>query len=173
MSDVLLGDEGESLAVSSQVVLLGQGDHLLGHGTNVLGAGNGGFDLAILNQGKFRRFPDETADLADKLNDPQFHSILVQQYAEFREALAENPKYLRFRYHKLDKIGKRLDELHTPLREYQTDMMYPPLVRQFITDDEVNRDLTGRGSGFSGGKARIWNYWQENHSTRGNQPRRR
>jgi N12 class adenine-specific DNA methylase len=122
--------------------------------------------LAILNQGKFRRFPDETADLADKLNDPQFHSILVQQYAEFREALAENPKYLRFRYHKLDKIGKRLDELHTPLREYQTDMMYPPLVRQFITDDEVNRDLTGRGSGFSGGKARIWNYWQENHSTK-------
>ena len=122
--------------------------------------------LAILNQGKFRGFPDETADLADKLNDPQFHSILVQQYAEFREALAENPKYLRFRYHKLDKIGKRLDELHTPLREYQTDMMYPPLVRQFITDDEVNRDLTGRGSGFSGGKARIWNYWQENHSTK-------
>ena len=122
--------------------------------------------LAILNQGKFRGFPDETEDLADKLNDPQFHSILVQQYAEFREALAENPKYLRFRYHKLDKIGKRLDELHTPLREYQTDMMYPPLVRQFITDDEVNRDLTGRGSGFSGGKARIWNYWQENHSTK-------
>ena len=122
--------------------------------------------LAILNQGKFRGFPDETADLADKLNDPQFHSILVQQYAEFREALAENPKYLRFRYHKLDKIGKRLDELHTPLKEYQTDMMYPPLVRQFITDDEVNRDLTGRGSGFSGGKARIWNYWQENHSTK-------
>ena len=122
--------------------------------------------LAILNQGKFRGFPDETADLAEKLADPQFQSILVQQYAEFREALAENPKYLRFRYHKLDKIGKRLDELHTPLREYQTDMMYPPLVRQFITDDEVNRDLTGRGSGFSGGKARIWNYWQENHSTK-------
>ena len=122
--------------------------------------------LAILNQGKFRGFPDETADLAEKLNDPQFHSILVQQYAEFGEALAENPKYLRFRYHKLDKIGKRLDELHTPLKEYQTDMMYPPLVRQFITDDEVNRDLTGRGSGFSGGKARIWNYWQENHSTK-------
>ena len=122
--------------------------------------------LAILNQGKFRGFPDETADLAEKLADPQFQSILVQQYAEFREALAENPKYLRFRYHKLDKIGKRLDELHTPLKEYQTDMMYPPLVRQFITDDEVNRDLTGRGSGFSGGKARIWNYWQENHSTK-------
>lgn len=29
-----------------------------------------------------------------------------------------------------------------PLREYQTDMMQMPLVRQFITDDEVNADLT-------------------------------
>ena len=122
--------------------------------------------LAILNQGKFRGFPDETADLAEKLAAPQFQSILVQQYAEFREALTENPNLLRFRYHKLDKIGKRIGELDAPLREYQTDMMYPPLVRQFITDDEVNRDLTGRGSGFSGGKARIYNYWQENHSTK-------
>ena len=44
-------------------------------------------------------------------------------------------------------------------------MMQMPLVRQFITDDEVNADLT-RGSGFSGGKARIYNYWQENHSAK-------
>ena len=51
------------------------------------------------------------------------------------------------------------------MREYQTDMMQMPLVRQFITDDEVNADLT-RGSGFSGGKARIYNYWQENHSAK-------
>jgi adenine-specific DNA methylase len=39
------------------------------------------------------------------------------------------------------------------------------LSRQFITDDEVNADLT-RGSGFSGGKARIYNYWLENHSSK-------
>ena len=121
--------------------------------------------LAILHQDKFRGFPDETAALAEKLADPQFQSILVQQYAEFREALAENKNLLRFRYHKLDSIGKRINELDTPLREFQTDMMYPPLVRQFITDDEINKDLT-RGSGFAGGKARIYGYWQENHSTK-------
>ena len=39
-----------------------------------------------------------------------------------------------------------------------------PLVRQFITDDEVNADLA-RGSGFAGGKRRIYEYWQEPHST--------
>lgn len=41
----------------------------------------------------------------------------------------------------------------------------PPIVRQFITDDEVNESLSG-GSGFSGGKARIYEYWQEGHSAK-------
>ena len=121
--------------------------------------------LAILHQEPFRGFPDETADLAEKLDDPRFHATLVQQYSEFRKALAENPDLLRFHYHKLNLIQKQLYELNLPLREYQTDMMQMPLVRQFITDDEVNADLT-RGSGFSGGKARIYNYWQENHSAK-------
>jgi len=121
--------------------------------------------LAILHQEPFRGFPDETADLAEKLDDPRFHATLVQQYSEFRKSLAENPDLLRFHYHKLNLIQKQLYELNLPLREYQTDMMQMPLVRQFITDDEVNVDLT-RGSGFSGGKARIYNYWQENHSAK-------
>ena len=121
--------------------------------------------LAILHQEPFRGFPDETADLAEKLDDPRFHATLVQQYSEFRKALAENPDLLRFRYHKLNLIQKQLYELNLPLREYQTDMIQMPLVRQFITDDEVNADLT-RGSGFSGGKARIYNYWQEHHSAK-------
>ena len=121
--------------------------------------------LAILHQEPFRGFPDETADLAEKLDAPRFHATLVQQYSEFRKALAENPDLLRFHYHKLNLIQKQLYELNLPLREYQTDMMQMPLVRQFITDDEVNADLT-RGSGFSGGKARIYNYWQENHSAK-------
>ena len=60
--------------------------------------------------------------------------------------------------------GKRLDELNIPLKEYQSEMMYVPLVRQFITDDEINADMT-RGSDFAGGKARIYEYWQEPHST--------
>lgn len=41
----------------------------------------------------------------------------------------------------------------------------PPLVRQFITDDEINESLSG-GSGFSGGKARIYEYWQKGHSAK-------
>ena len=52
--------------------------------------------LAILHQEPFRGFPDETADLAEKLDDPRFHATLVQQYSEFRKTLAENPDLLRF-----------------------------------------------------------------------------
>jgi len=103
--------------------------------------------------------------LAEKLADPRFHATLVQQYSEFRKALADNLDLLRFHYHKLNLIQKQLYELNLPLREHQIDMMQMPLVRQFITDDEVNADLT-RGSGFSGGKAHIYNYWQENHSAK-------
>lgn len=42
--------------------------------------------LAILHQEPFRGFPDETADLAEKLDDPRFHATLVQQYSNL-----ENP----------------------------------------------------------------------------------
>lgn len=54
---------------------------------------------------------------------------------------------------------------YLPLREYQSSMTMPPLVRQFITDDEINESLSG-GSGFSGGKARIYEYWQKGHSAK-------
>ena len=68
--------------------------------------------LAILHQEPFRGFPDETADLAEKLEDPRFHATLVQQYSEFRKTLAENPDLLRFHYHKLNLIQKQLYELN-------------------------------------------------------------
>ena len=48
----------------------------------------------------------------------------------------------------------RLREADLPRREYQSEMMDMPVVGYFITDDEINEDLTG-GSGFSGGNGRI------------------
>jgi len=110
-------------------------------------------------------FPEETAWLAEQLNQPEFVAAMKEEYRGFMIAHDADRSLLRFHYHKLDGIEKRLNELDAPLREYQTDMMQMPLVRQFITDDEVNDDLT-RGSGFAGGKRRIYEYWQENHSVK-------
>ena len=110
-------------------------------------------------------FPEETAWLAEQLKQPEFLAAMKEEYRGFMIAHDADRSLLRFHYHKLDGIEKRLNELDAPLREYQTDMMQMPLVRQFITDDEVNADLT-RGSGFAGGKRRIYEYWQENHSVK-------
>ena len=44
------GDESQSLTIGSQVVGLSQRDHLLSDRSHFLGAGNGGLDLAVLQQ---------------------------------------------------------------------------------------------------------------------------
>ena len=108
--------------------------------------------------------PKETEWLAEQLDQPEFLEALKAEYRSFITAHDTDRSLLRFHYHKLDVLGKRLDELNIPLKEYQSEMMYVPLVRQFITDDEINADMT-RGSDFAGGKARIYEYWQEPHST--------
>jgi len=110
-------------------------------------------------------FPEETATLAEKLNDSQFRTALQAEYQDFLQAHSEDSSLLRFHYHKLNRLEQRLDELNLPLREYQSAMTMPPVVRQFITDDEINASLSG-GSGISGGKARIYEYWQEGHSAK-------
>ena len=108
-------------------------------------------------------FPDETKALADKLEDPEFRSVFMAEYQRFLETYRDDRSILRFHYHKLERLEQRLEELSLPLREYHTDMAMAPVVRQFITDDEINESLSG-GSGFSGGKARIYAYWQSGHS---------
>ena len=121
--------------------------------------------LTSLQEIRGNGFPKETAALADKLADRQFRATLRAEYQNFLQAHSEDSSLLRFHYHKLEHMAQRLDELDLSLREYQSTMTMPPVVRQFITDDEVNASLSG-GSGVSGGKARIYEYWQEGHSAK-------
>lgn len=117
----------------------------------------------LLREIRSNGFPKETAWMTEQLADPISLAAIRTEYQDFLKAYDADRSLLRFRYHKLDILAKRLNELDALLREYQTDMMQMPVVRQFITDDEINKDLT-RGSGFTGGKRRIYEYWQENHS---------
>ena len=48
LCNIFLGDVGVDLTLGVQVAGLTQGDHLLGHGTNVLSASDSGLNLAIL-----------------------------------------------------------------------------------------------------------------------------
>ena len=119
--------------------------------------------LSILAGIRGGGFPDETQRLEKNLRDSVFVAQLRNEYQQFQDAHSENRSLLRFHYHKLDKIAQRLRELDTPLREYQSNMTQLPLVRQFITDDEISHALCS-GSGVSGGKRRIYKFWQENHT---------
>ena len=125
--------------------------------------GREGNYLNILHRDKFSGFPDETAQLTEQLTDPQFRSILTQQFTEFLDVYKQDHSVMRFNFHKFDRIMAQLEDLELPRREYQTEMMDMPVVGYFITDDEINAELAS-GSNFEGSKARIYEYFLEPHS---------
>ena len=125
--------------------------------------GREGNYLNILHRDKFSGFPDETAQLTEQLTDPQFRSILTQQFAEFLDVYKQDHSVMRFNFHKFDRIMAQLEDLELSRREYQTDMIDMPVVGYFITDDEINAELAS-GSSFEGSKARIYEYFLEPHS---------
>ena len=108
-------------------------------------------------------FPEETARLAERLRDPAFREVLMDDLAQLRSDCREDRSLLRFHYHKPDKIEQGLRELSLPRREYRTEMAEIPAVQRFITEDEIAATLT-RGSNIEGSKGRIYAYFKEKHS---------
>lgn len=112
-----------------------------------------------------RGFPKETQALAEQLKDKDFCTNLEKEFQVFRMLYEADRDILRFHYHKIDKIENALKELNLPRKEFDTEMFALPQIKPFITDDEINQDLSG-GSSFSGGKKRIYDYFKERHTTK-------
>ena len=121
--------------------------------------------LSCLSDMRGGGFPEETARLAERLRDPAFREVLMDDFAQFRSDCREDRSLLRFHYHKPDKIEQGLRELSLPRREYRTEMAEIPAVQRFITEDEIAATLT-RGSNIEGSKGRIYAYFKEKHSPR-------
>ena len=121
--------------------------------------------LSCLSDMRGGGFPEETARLAERLRDPAFREVLMDDLAQLRSDCREDRSLLRFHYHKPDKIEQGLRELSLPRREYRTEMAEIPAVQRFITEDEIAATLT-RGSNIAGGKGRIYAYFKEKHSPR-------
>ena len=121
--------------------------------------------LSCLSDMRGGGFPEETARLAERLTDPAFREVLMDDFAQFRSDYREDRSLLRFHYHKPDKIEQGLRELSLPRREYRTEMAEIPAVQRFITEDEIAATLT-RGSNIEGSKGRIYAYFKEKHSPR-------
>ena len=121
--------------------------------------------LSCLSDMRGGGFPEETARLAERLTDPAFREVLMDDFAQLRSDYREDRSLLRFHYHKPDKIEQGLRELPLPRREYRTEMAEIPAVQRFITEDEIAATLT-RGSNIEGSKGRIYAYFKEKHSPR-------
>ena len=119
--------------------------------------------LSCLSDMRGGGFPEETARLAERLTDPAFREVLMDDFAQLQSDYREDRSLLRFHYHKPDNIEQGLRELSLPRREYRTEMAEIPAVQRFITEDEIAATLT-RGSNIAGGKGRIYAYFKEKHS---------
>ena len=121
--------------------------------------------LSCLSDMRGGGFPEETARLAERLAEPAFREVLLEDFMQFQTDYREDRSLLRFHYHKPDNIEQGLRELSRPRREYRTEMAEIPAVQRFITEDEIAATLT-RGSNIEGSKGRIYAYFKEKHSPR-------
>ena len=121
--------------------------------------------LSCLSDMRGGGFPEETVRLAERLRDPAFREVLMDDFSQLRSDCREDRSLLRFHYHKPDKIEQGLRELSLPRREYRTEMAEIPAVQRFITEDEIAATLT-RGSNIEGSKGRIYAYFKEKHTPR-------
>ena len=110
-------------------------------------------------------YPEQTGRMAEMMTNPAFVQSLSAELHAFGEAYRADRSLLRFRYHRLDALQARLDELMLPMREFDSEWMPDAHAERFITDDEINAALAG-GSGVSGGKNRIVEYFTQPHIAR-------
>ena len=110
-------------------------------------------------------FPEETERLTDDLLNPAFREQLLAEYRIFLDAYRENRELLRFHFHRPQTLLTRLEELSLPRKEYHSDMAAVPKTGRFITEDEIAASLAN-GSGFGGGKTRIYEFFQTLHTTK-------
>jgi len=108
-------------------------------------------------------FPDATERLAKLLEDPESRQTFVTELEAFTAAWRENPELMRFRFYRPDRVLRTVMELSLPRREYVSDMAEVPRVPSFITEDEIDANLS-RGGSFEGGAGRVYSYWQQEHT---------
>ena len=119
--------------------------------------------LSCLGNIHSTNFPEETERLTDDLLNPEFREQFLTEYRIFLDAYRENRELLRFHFHRPQTLLTRMEDLSLPRKEYHSDMAAVPETGRFITGDEIAASLAN-GSGFEGGKARIYEFFQTPHT---------
>lgn len=118
--------------------------------------------LASLNDIKGRGFQDEKENLGKKLEDKIFINKLRKEYEVFLEEYKINPDILRFHHYKLSRIYNDINDLEIERKLYRSNLKDIAPIQSFITQDEIDENLK-RGSGFSDGKKRIYEFFTKKH----------
>ena len=118
--------------------------------------------LASLNDIKGRGFQDEKENIGKKLEDKNFINKLRKEYEVFLEEYKINPDILRFHHYKLSRIYNDINDLEIERKLYRSNLKDIAPIQSFITQDEIDESLK-RGSGFSDGKKRIYEFFTEKH----------
>ena len=119
--------------------------------------------LSLLNQTEKSGFPDQTEELTEKLSSAEFRNTLKKEYEIFLKDYDTDPSILRFHYHKLNDILQRIQDLEILRKELTSSLTEIPNIKSFITEDEMDENLR-RGSGISGGKKRIIEFFGKSHT---------
>lgn len=118
--------------------------------------------LSSLNDIKGIGFQDEKENLGKKLEDKNFINKLRKEYEVFLEEYKINPDILRFHHYKLSRIYNDINDLEIERKLYRSNLKDIAPIQSFITQDEIDESLK-RGSGFSDGKKRIYEFFTKKH----------
>lgn len=118
--------------------------------------------LSSLNDIKGIGFQDEKENLGKKLEDKNFINKLRKEYEVFLEEYKINPDILRFHHYKLSRIYNDINDLEIERKLYRSNLKDIAPIQSFITQDEIEENLK-RGSGFSDGKKRIYEFFTKKH----------
>ena len=110
-------------------------------------------------------YPAEVEKVAGMISDPQMRAQIIAELRVFVEAYQQDKELLRFPFYSPQRVLNQLEALNLPVRSFQTEMTEIPWVSEFITDDEIDLDLS-HGGGTAGGKYRINDYFLQPHNTK-------
>ena len=111
-------------------------------------------------------FSESCDRIADMLSDDSMRNIITDAASRFAEDYAKDKSLLLFHYHKPEETAWKLRELSDMKRTFRGGLTEMPPAEEFITEDEINHVFSGRGSGVSGGRARIYEYFTAEHTAK-------
>lgn len=111
-------------------------------------------------------FPDSTERIAKELENLEAVKDFIEKLEKFNKEYKNDPSLINFKYYSPEKSIGDLKNLLIQPKEYKADEKFTDNTKRFMSEDEIDNYFITRGSGVSGGKYRIYQYFSENHDSK-------